>query len=153
MNKDHWPLRKTQLHQTATHNSTLSPKASNKEVFSWLSKVNQECFSFSWLCFELVQKICASFSTKCIQNQTLRGRPRFMQFHCLYFEFKWLLVIFSFALIGWCYYHGFFFFAFLFATLNRHPRALQNVRSITDGDILNDRGVNCRAVSVRGITR
>ena len=25
--------------------------------------------------------------------------------------------------------------------------------SITDGDILNDRGVNCRAVSVRGITR
>lgn len=46
-----------------------------------------------------------------------------------------------------------FFFAFLFATLNRHPRALQNVRSITDGDILNDRGLNCRAVSVRGITR
>lgn len=68
-------------------------------------------------------------------------------------SFKWLLVIFSFVLIGWCYYHGFFFFAFLFATLNRHPRALQNVRSITDGDILNDRGVNCRAVSVRGITR
>ena len=29
----------------------------------------------------------------------------------------------------------------------------KNVRSITDGDILNDRGVNCRAVSVRGITR
>ena len=66
-------------------------------------------------------------------------------------SFKWLLVIFSFVLIGWCYYHG-FFFAFLFATLNRHPRALQNVRSIT-GDILNDRGLNCRAVSVRGITR
>ena len=29
----------------------------------------------------------------------------------------------------------------------------KNVRSITDGDILNDTGVNCRAVSVRGITR
>ena len=133
-------LRKTQLHQTATYNSNPSPKASNKEKFlvDCRKKTRNALvfldFALNWFRKFALLSQPNGFKTK--RYLDARVFPRFMQFHFTQFlSFKWLLVKFSFVLIDWCNYFGFFFF--LRFCLRHSINILvvsENVRSTTDGD-------------------
>lgn len=81
-------------------------------VFDWVWKKAGDCYGFALLCFWTGPGICATFSTNEIKLRSIMSYLLEFSYtwHCLdvfTLSSKWLLVVFSHHLIGFCDHFGF----------------------------------------------
>ena len=80
-----------------------------REIFHWVSKVNQDCVSFTLLCSVIGPETYATLKLKPITSWSPAFSRALFSLFVFTLSSHWLLIVFSFLLIGRCDYFGFGF--------------------------------------------